>query len=436
MNKLNGRRQYLVTYSQADPDLFPSREMFGNMLEREFNTGASKVKVDYWACCQENHKEKGIHYHCALKLTGVKKWVSVKERIQRTYGIVVNFSDRHDYYLSAYRYVNKEDENVAHSKDHPNLSEAKSPSTKKSIAANKRKSSDKSNPCQAKKRLRLTNQEAAMFIRKNNIHTYTELLAVAEERRKEELKDISDFIFNRQENFLRELISKSWQMAEAATKLKISNRDRLDVLNNYADQEPCICEGEWLAMAKEVLSLNGISERVFASAIYANLQFGRGKYRNIIIVGPTNCAKTFILKPLCVMFKEDLFENPANHKYGWIGAEKANLMMLQDFRWSSDLISWKDFLLLLEGENVKLPTPKNIYKEDIQISGKVSIFATGKCEVKFRGAYNATDNREDEMMSARWKVFSFKHQFKEAEQKHVAPCGHCFANFVHQNGII
>ena len=41
----SGRRQYLVTYSQADPGKFPTRESFAAMLEEEFNAGVSAVKV-------------------------------------------------------------------------------------------------------------------------------------------------------------------------------------------------------------------------------------------------------------------------------------------------------------------------------------------------------------------------------------------------------
>ena len=127
------------------------------------------------SCCRETHKDGGSHYHCALKLTSVKKWVSVKERIQKNHNISVHFSDSHDSHLSAYRYLCKEDENVAHSADHPNLTDAKSPATKKSISANKRKSTttntpaDTTNTGKAKKRLRLSNQDTAMFVRNNNI---------------------------------------------------------------------------------------------------------------------------------------------------------------------------------------------------------------------------------------------------------------------------
>ena len=101
MNPRVGRRQYLVTYS---------RESFGKMLEAEFNAGTSVFKVDYWACCREEHQNDGFHYHCALKLTGCKKWLSVKNRIAEKHGIQVSFSDKHNFYLSAYRYVCKSDQ--------------------------------------------------------------------------------------------------------------------------------------------------------------------------------------------------------------------------------------------------------------------------------------------------------------------------------------
>ena len=59
--------------------------------------------------------------HVALKLTGPKRWKSVKETITSSEGIVVNFPDQHDNYHSAYRYICKADTSVHHSKHHPNL---------------------------------------------------------------------------------------------------------------------------------------------------------------------------------------------------------------------------------------------------------------------------------------------------------------------------
>ena len=123
----------------------------------------------------------------------------VKEAIQEKHGIVVHFSDEHDYYISAYRYVVKEDPSVVHNEGHPNLAEAKSPPTKKSIAANwscskKQGDSSKGAGAPSAKRRRFSRSDVASFIRENNIHSYTELMAAAKTRRLEGLKDISEYI--------------------------------------------------------------------------------------------------------------------------------------------------------------------------------------------------------------------------------------------------
>ena len=143
------RRQYLVTYSQADESKFSTRICFGKMLEAELNAGTSVVKVNYWACYREEYQNDGFHDHCALKLTGCKKWLTVKNGIVEKHGVQVSFNDKHDFYNSAYRYVCKSDQEVAHSENHPpGLLAAASPKTKKSIAgfrvacATKRKSKE------------------------------------------------------------------------------------------------------------------------------------------------------------------------------------------------------------------------------------------------------------------------------------------------------
>ena len=119
------------------------------------------------------------------------------------------------------------------------------------------------------------------------------------------------------------------------------------------------------------------------------------------MTGAANCAKTFMLKPLKLIFGNSIFENSANKKYAWVGFEKAKVFLLNYFRWSKDLILWHDMLLLLEGETVKLPAPENIYSEDIVISTDVTIFATTKSSIKHRGSYSASDDKETEMMAAR-----------------------------------
>ena len=122
-----------------------------------------------------------------------------------------------------------------------------------------------------------------------------------------------------------------------------------------------------------------------------------------------------MLKPLQNIFGGNLFENLAYDKFGWVGAQKAKCILLNDFRWSNKLIISKDLLLLLEGEPVKLPAP---------------IFATSKSIIEFRSPYNTTDDMEDEIMKVRWRVFHFSHVFPEDDQKKLLACTKCFCTFI------
>ena len=138
LKPLFGGRQYFITYSQADAGKFPTRESFAEAAVEESNGGKSIVKVQRWACCKEQHENGEIHDHCALKITGIKKWKYVKENIPEKQNITLNFSDKHDFYISAYRYICKEDTDLANSQNHPDLADAKSPRRKESFTQYRR----------------------------------------------------------------------------------------------------------------------------------------------------------------------------------------------------------------------------------------------------------------------------------------------------------
>lgn len=157
------------------------------------------------------------------------------------------------------------------------------------------------------------------------------------------------------------------------------------------------------------------------------LDKGRGKYRNLMITGPANCGKTFILLPLTLIY--EAFCNPASTSFAWVGAEKAEIIFLNDFRWSPQIIPWHDLLLLLEGQLVHFPAPKTHFAQDIVLSGQTPVFATGKQPLVFIKGGNV-DDTETEMMKVRWNHFTFKSQIPEHEQREIAPCGACFAKFI------
>ena len=48
-----------------------------------------------------------------------------------------------------------------------------------------------------------------------------------------------------------------------------------------------------------------------------------------------------------------------------VGTELAQMIFLNDFRWSAQVLPWKDMLLLLEGQPVHFSAPKTHYAQDI-----------------------------------------------------------------------
>ena len=136
---------------------------------------------------------------------------------------------------------------------------------------------------------------------------------------------------NRQPKVIAQLLKTTWDMFNAQTKLERSRKTRLELLVEAAEGE-CVegCEGKWLRWAQEILTTNGIQSTEFAAAVYSLLEKGRGKYRNIMLTGPANCGKTFLLKPLNSIYHT--FRNPASGTFAWVRVEKTECIFLNDFR--------------------------------------------------------------------------------------------------------
>ena len=77
-------------------------------------------------------------------------------------------------------------------------------------------------------------------------------------------------------------------------------------------------------MLKKFLKNSRLHPAVYVTAVGERLTVGRGKYRNIIIMRPSNCSKTFLIKPLESIFQ--IFANPASDKYAWVRAHDAEII--------------------------------------------------------------------------------------------------------------
>ena len=100
-------------------------------------------------------------------------------------------------------------------------------------------------------------------------------------------------------------------MQNAQITLQRQTKCQMDIIHEVS-LDSCAerCNGSWLKYAREVLTNNKLHPVMFGTAVRELLTLGSGKHWNIIIVGPSNCGKTFLLKPLESIFKT--FGNPAS----------------------------------------------------------------------------------------------------------------------------
>ena len=66
----------------------------------------------------------------AVKLDRVRRWLSIRNDLEKNNAIQVNFSEDHSNYFDAWRYVTKEDTEFLQSENHPDFSSGYIPRTK------------------------------------------------------------------------------------------------------------------------------------------------------------------------------------------------------------------------------------------------------------------------------------------------------------------
>ena len=117
---------------------------------------------------------------------------------------------------------------------------------------------------------------------------------------------------------LDDLLSLTWKLDGAPLLQQRKKMSRMEVVFHFLN-EPCVegCDGKWLESAREVLRGNNINIFTFADSMRKCLSVGRSKYNNILLYGPRNCGKSFLLNPLEDMYK--CFMNPTEGKYCWNG---------------------------------------------------------------------------------------------------------------------
>ena len=425
------RSVYMVTYSRVDVLKCSTRQQFARFVVDEFE--ANGAGIEKWVCACEKHgklsEDRGLHFHLAIKLKTPRRYKMVWQKLVQKYGIHVQFEEFHTNYHDAYGYVTKEDPQFVTSEGHPEMNE-RSPLSKAGTLSRRRRSRDARLSLASggnAKMKRLDLDALYDLIVENKIEDDDEFCTLAEER-----NDVRLFVMGKSEKNRMELIRTAWKIKKSKEISARKLKTRIQLLKEAAESEctlDCQTKKKWIDLALDLLSKNNHQPSKFAFQVRQALEQGRGKKRNILIYGPyPNSGKSFLFKPLGEIYKT--FWTPAQNNFAWVGAEKSEVVFLNDFRWNEKTINWYIFLNLLEGAPVHLSAPKTHYPEDPLWTALTPIFATSNNVIRCVDEKGIEDRGETDMMHKRWKSFKFEHQFKKLDIIEIGPCKRCFAELI------
>ena len=289
------------------------------------------------------------------------------------------------------------------------------------------------------KTVRLTNIQVSQIILDNDIRDDLHFLSVCKETKDAGQPGLTNWICNRTPSQRKNLIQTTWDCEKASDELANRNRTRIEKLEACLDQDHAAteerqCNGTWLRSALDILERNRIPLELWQRKIYDALKYGRKKMNNVFLLGQRNCGKTFLLKPLKLIYQT--FSSPAQGAFNWVDAPEKEVLLLNDFRYpaidkgADNVFPWQELLNLLEGETVQVATPKSFHPSNKVWTQCQPIFGSGHKRITYikHGEENTT---ETEMMHARIYYFHLRQPIPdESIDYDIVTCARCFAQLI------
>ena len=203
---------------------------------------------------------------------------------------------------------------------------------------------------------------------------------------------------------------------------------REQILEHHVESGRCICtaEGHCHTLMKEILRNNGL-DGAFQEAILGALRAGRAKQRNICLLGPSDCGKSFLLKGLRGLFQ--VYERPDGGSYQLEDLLGAEVLFLNDFEYDTgakDWMPWAYFKDFLEGSKVKVAVPKSRGGNQV-FNGDAPVFLTAPEEVTLKKQGREVMS-ETLQMRRRIRYFTLHWEIpQDRRQEVVEVCSHCAA---------
>jgi hypothetical protein len=253
------------------------------------------------------------------------------------------------------------------------------------------------------------------------INSEDDLWAIARERDTAGNRTWLEFLLQRRD--LPQLLQRVQKAGAAPMSSQRQRLSRLDILSNAQADGTCACivPGQWLTAAGQVLSLNGFAQNEVQLAVMDALDRGRAKKRNIFIYGDTSRAKSFLLKPLELIYKAYTVPDSGSHQLADLAGSE--IIWLNDFTFDPTWLPWNKLKCFLEGDSLKVAVPKTTGSNYI-FSADSPVFGAGPAPIAH------ASRKETQQMDSRWMYFEFHHYFNPATSPEIKPCAYCCATWL------
>ena len=275
------------------------------------------------------------------------------------------------------------------------------------------------------------------IVRKQKLTTETEVAAFAAAEEQDCRRALVAFLMENEN--LETLLRKAALFSSAAASVARAKLTRVQLLRQSARPETCSCSspGLWLSLALQVLDRNNLNG-VFQRAVFKAMDEGRQKMNNVFLLGPSNCGKSFLFKPLKLLFST--YQQPDGGSYQLETLLGKEIIFLNDFEWDATekWCRWAFFKNFLEGGSLAVGRPKN-RGGDAVFEASSPVFGTCYSPVIMfnrRGSALSVNTSETEQMNNRIVYLRLSFQMPEHAIRYDVPDCCCCAAQLYLAGAL
>ena len=424
-----GQYVYWITMSQPTPEMVANlglkrpeeftREQFGELMVKAH--GENDVDVIETVCFFETHANGDRHHNCLVRAKTQFRWLKIASHLRSVYKVCVNYGANIKTWAEGVTYGRVASEHKsAELLDHKYTQWAQggNPADLDEYIPRHWKGAN------FVRKAKLTPMGFLGICRDHSVQTEDELWALAVDLESKGDKGLMAHLLEIDVPATLGKVKRVVNAKQAAERAKMS---RMELLEQAFEKGRCACEapGACYDLLKDVLNRNCL-DGVFQQEVVATLRTGRKKLRNLCLLGGPGCAKSYLFKPLALIY--NAYSRPDGGSYQLEEILDKEIVFLNDFEYDEDAKKWCPwgyFKRFLEGESLAVACPKN-RGGNKTFTSTCPVFITAPQEISLYRA-KRRDEYETKQMHHRVKYMYLSYEIPEALRKETDPCMHCGA---------